>query len=211
MIGYGNPNRTYLQYLSQTTYLDSLLPELNSYPYADNNSQEAIDEINVLINATNELSSNAELEKRYFLYDEKFEDYIINVLSNKGIPYEDVSNIVKDLHNDIVPIITKLKYNYQRIRPLQLSFMYQMGLYPYQCKNCDSPSYPSGHSLQSRIYCEVLGNKYPKYYKQLMELANDISKSRIYLGVHYPSDCTFANYVSDVILNHPEFKRKYKL
>lgn len=211
MLGYGNPNRKYLQYLNETSYLDSLLPELSSYPYPDNNSQEAIDEINVLINATNELSSNQQIEKRYLLYDDKFEDYIINVLSNKGIPFEDVSNIVKDLHNDIVPIITKLKYNYQRIRPLQLSFMYQMGLYPYQCKKCDSPSYPSGHSLQSKIYCEVLGNKYPKYYKQLIELANDISNSRIYLGVHYPSDCTFANYVGDVILNHPEFKRKYKL
>jgi len=211
MLGYGNPNRKYLQYLNEKNYLDSLLPELNSYPYPDNNSQEAIDEINVLINSTNELSSNTEIKKRYFLYDEKFEEYIINVLSNKGIPYEDVSNIVKDLHNDIVPIITKLKYNYQRVRPLQLSFLFQMSLYPYQCKNCDTPSYPSGHALQSKIYCEVLGNKYPKYYNQLMELANDISKSRIYLGVHYPSDCTFANYVGNVILNHPEFKRKYKL
>lgn len=211
MLGYGNPNRKYLQYLNEASYLDSLLPELNSYPYPDVNSQEAIDEINLLINATNELSSNQQIEKSYILYDEKFEDYIINVLSNKGIPYEDLSKIVKDLHNDIVPIITKLKYNYQRIRPLQLSYMYQMALYPYQCKNCDTPSYPSGHSIQSKIYCEVLGNKYPKYYKQLIELANDISKSRIYLGVHYPSDCTFANYVGDVILNHPEFKRKYKL
>lgn len=211
MFGYGNPNRSYLKYLSEKTYLDSLLPELTSYPFPDNNSQEAIDEVNTLIKATNELSSNEELEKRYKLYDEKFEDYIINVLSNKGIPYEDVKAIVKDLHNDIVPIITKLKYQYQRVRPLQLSYIFEMGLYPYQCKFCDSPSYPSGHALQSRIYCEVLGNRYPKYYNQLMQLAADISNSRIYLGVHYPSDCTFANYVADVILNHPEFKRKFKL
>lgn len=211
MLGYGNPNRKYLEYLQEKNYLDSLLPELSSYPYPDNNSQEAIDEVNTLIKATNELSGSEELQKRYFLYDESFEDYIISVLSNKGIPKEDVSAIVKDLHNDVVPIITKLKYHYQRVRPMQLSYIFGMSLYPYQTKTGDSPSYPSGHALQSRIYCEVLGNKYPKYYKQLMELAADISMSRVYLGVHYPSDCNFSNYIADVILNHPEFKKKYKL
>jgi hypothetical protein len=45
----------------------------------------------------------------------------------------------------------------------------------------------------------------------LKELADDISVSRLYMGVHYPSDTEFANYVVDVVLSHPDFRKKYKL
>jgi hypothetical protein len=57
----------------------------------------------------------------------------------------------------------------------------------------------------------VLGNKYPKYWRPLQDLADDIIKSRIYLGLHYQSDCDFAHYMADSVLNHPDFKKKYKL
>ena len=209
---YGNPNRTLLPFLNTDSYLDSLLPELCSYPYPDVNSQEAVDEINELIKLTNQIADNEEAKKRFLLYDEDFETYLINVMVNTGAASkEEVEGLVKDLHADIIPIIVKLKYFYQRIRPTQLALMFQMSMYPFKSSTADTPSYPSGHSIQSKIYCEVLGNKYPKFYKQLKALSDNISDSRLYLGVHYPSDATFSMYVCDVILAHPEFKKKYKL
>jgi hypothetical protein len=211
MLAYGNPNRTYLPYLKKETILDSLLSELYSYTYPDNNSQEVIDEINQLIELTGSIEDNEEAKNRFKIYDENFQSYIISALANTGIPKEDIENLVKEIHDDITPLIVKLKYNFQRIRPVQLAYMLSMRLYPYQCKSVDSPSYPSGHTLQSKVYCEVLGNRYPKYYRQLQELAKDISDSRMYLGVHYSSDCEFAIYTADLILKHPEFKRKYRL
>jgi hypothetical protein len=211
MLTYGNPSRNYLQYLKVDTFLDSLLSELASYPFPNNNGQDVIDEINQLINYTNTLSSDEALQKRYKLYDTKFEDYFVNVLANVGADRQEVGDTIKQIHDDVVPLIVKLKYHYQRVRPYQLSHILSMRLYPFESQTSMTPSYPSGHSIQSKLYADVLGNKYPKYYKQLQALAADISESRLAMGIHFPSDILFSEYVSEVALNHPEFKKKYRL
>lgn len=211
MLSYGNPSRNLLPYLKTESYLDSLLGELASYPYPNNNGQDVIDEINQLINYTNTLSSDESLEKRYKIYDDDFENYFINVLSNVGIDRNELTDTIRQIHADIIPLIIKLKYHYQRVRPYQLSHILSMRLYPYKSETSHTPSYPSGHSIQSKIYADVLGNKYPKYYKQLQSLSEDIAKSRLAMGLHYPSDIIFGEYVSELIVNHPEFKKKYRL
>jgi hypothetical protein len=213
MLTYGNPSRNYLPYLKSESYLDSLLPELASYPFPSNNGQDVIDEINQLINYTNTLSSDEVVQKRYKLYDTKFEEYIVNVLANVGLDRKEVSNTIQQIHDDVVPLIIKLKYHYQRVRPYQLSHILSMRLYPFEseAQTTNTPSYPSGHAVQSILYAEVLGNKYPKFYKQLQALAADISESRLAMGIHYPSDVIFAEYVTELCLNHPEFKKKYRL
>ncbi len=182
MLPFGNPIRSVLPYFKRETFLDSLIPELSNYPYPDNNSQEVIDEVNKLIQFTNATSENKEAQSRFEIYDENFEEYIIDVLVYKGIAdRKEVEGLIRDLHEDILPLLVKIKYNYQRIRPIQLSYLLEMKLYPFASKSNDTPSYPSGHTYQSKIYCEVLGNKYPKYYKQLQELAQDITVSRLYI------------------------------
>jgi hypothetical protein len=211
MLTYGNPSRNFLPYLKIESYLDSLLGELASYPFPSNNGQDVIDEINQLINYTNTLSSEEVLQKRYKLYDNDFENYFVNVLSNMGIDRQEISDIIRQVHDDILPLLVKLKYHYQRVRPYQLSHILSMRLYPFESSRANSPSYPSGHSIQSKLYAQVLGNKYPKYYKQLQELANDIGESRLAMGLHYPSDIIFGEYVCELVLNHPDFKKKYKL
>jgi hypothetical protein len=211
MLTYGNANRTLLPYLKQETFLDTLLNELYSYPYPDNNGQEAIDEINQLIHLTNSISDKPDQINRYKIYDENFVGYLIKVLVNNGANEEELNNTLDSLHNDINPIIVKLKYYYQRIRPTQLANMLQMSMYPYDSISSNTPSYPSGHTITSKVYCTVLGNFYPKFYKQLMELSQDVSNSRLYMGLHYSSDANFGIFVSDCILNHPDFKKKYKL
>lgn len=211
MLSYGNPSRNLLPALKTDTYLDSLLAELASYAFPNNNGQEVIDEINQLINYTNTLSSDEDLQKRYKIYDAHFEEYIINVLSNVGIDRQEVKNLIQSIHDDITPFILKLKYHYQRVRPYQLSHILSMRLYTYESETANSPSYPSGHAIQSKVYADVLGNIYPKYNKNLQDLATDIIDSRMAMGLHYPSDCEFGLYVADAIVNHPEFKKKYRL
>lgn len=211
MFTYGNPSRNFLPYLKTESYLDSLLPELASYPFFSNDGQEVIDEINQLINYTNTLSSDDVLQKRYKLYDKNFEEYFINSLSNVGVDRQEVTELIKQVHDEIVPLIVKLKYHYQRVRPNQLSHNLSMRLYPFESSTIDSPSYPSGHSVQAKLYADVLGNKYPKYYRQLKALSNDIAESRLSMGLHYPSDILFGEYVCELVLNHPEFKKKYRL
>ena len=211
MFTYGNPSRNFLPYLKTDSYLDSLLGELASYPFPSTEGQDVIDEINQLINYTNTLDSDEVLQKRYKLYDTNFEGYFINVLANVGIDRQEVTDTIKQIHDDVMPFLIKLKYHFQRLRPYQLSHNLNMRLYVFESETADTPSYPSGHTIQSKLYADVLGNKYPRYYKQLQGLAADIAESRLSMGLHYPSDVLFSEYVAEVCLNHPEFKKKYRL
>ena len=210
MLAYGNPNRTLLPYLNQESYLDSLLDELKGYDYPDNNSQFVIDEINDLITKTNSVTDNAEVQEAFKIYDTGFEKYIADTFSTVGVE-EDILAILMEIRKDITPLIVKLKYHYQRVRPNQLACMLKMPLYVYKSLSADTPSYPSGHALQAKLYCEVLGNRYPEYYKKLQDLAQNIADSRLYMGVHYPSDCEFALYIAETVLKNADFKRKYQL
>lgn len=208
---FGNPNRTHLVYLKTENYLDSLLPELSSFPPPENDSQKAYQEIHQIIEYTSFLEKDEKLRRRYELYDNDFEKYIVERLVNAGANKEEVEQIVIEIHKDIVPLLVKVKYAYNRVRPYQLSFFKGLKLYPFKSYVADSPAYPSGHAYQAKIYAEVLGNMYPKFYNALNELANDISWSRLYLGVHYPTDMEYALYSAEVVLKHPEFRKKYKL
>jgi hypothetical protein len=208
---FGNPNRRLYLFLKQESYLDSLLTELESYPPPSNDSPEIQNEIHELINFVNGISFDTEFQKQLKVYDDNFEEYIIKALSSQGINEAEVRKAVNEMHDDIIPLIVKLKFSYKRIRPSTLAAYYDLPLYAFESKTADSPAYPSGHTIQSIVYCEVLGNKYPKYYKALMEVAKDITLSRLYMGLHYASDCDFAGYVAEVILKHPEFRKKYKL
>jgi hypothetical protein len=208
---FGNPNRSRLAYLKTENYLDSLLPELSSFPPPENDSEETYQEIHQVIEYTSFLEKDEQLRRRYELYDGDFESYILERLVNEGLDKDEVKKIMTEMHDDIMPLVIKLKFTYNRVRPYQLSFFKGFKLYPFMSKTADSPAYPSGHAYQARIFAEVLGNKYPKFYKALNDLANDIAWSRLYLGVHYPSDNAFALYAADVVLKHPDFRKKYKL
>ena len=211
ILSFGNPNREFLRYLKEETYLDSLLPELKNYNPPAYDSPQAEQEINELVQLSDKLQTDASVENRYRYYDDNFDKYIVSVLTNAGVPKTDVEQLIKQLHDDITPLLMKLKYHYQRVRPTQLAFYYNLPLYPYISVTASTPSYPSGHCFQAKIYCEVLGNMYPKYYQSLQQLSEDICVSRLYLGVHYPSDTEFGKYCADLVLNHPDFKKKYKL
>lgn len=209
---YGNPDRSNKQYLQKESYLDGLLPELTNYSFPPNDSEATKEELLELVSVTNTLSENTELQRRFEIYDTSFDIFMTQSLSDKGgIPEEDIRELIKEVKEDTKPLLIKLKYHYQRPRPFQVSLLRGIELVPYSSYAANSPSYPSGHAFQSRVYAEVLGNKYPQFHKALHDLATDIMWSRIYMGVHYASDCRFADYVAQVVCAHPDFRKKYKL
>ena len=96
---------------------------------------------------------------------------------------EDKNNYM-DFMKDINYYAMTLKMKYQRPRPHQISDKIKTT----KTKTDDTPAFPSGHSMLAHGLERVLGKKYPDKKKELKEMADRISLSRIQMGSHYPSD-----------------------
>ena len=90
----------------------------------------------------------------------------------------------EDLIEDINYYAMTLKMKYQRPRPYEISNRIKST----KTKTDDTPSFPSGHSMAAHGLERALGKKYPDKKKELKEMADRISLSRIQMGSHYPSD-----------------------
>lgn len=81
-------------------------------------------------------------------------------------------------------ITTALKYTVNRNRPFET--------YPDIIKKADagSPSFPSGHTSGAFATATALSLSYPEWYviAPSFAYAGTVAYSRMYLGVHYPSD-----------------------
>ena len=72
-----------------------------------------------------------------------------------------------------------------------------------------SPSYPSGHSLESFVICDVLAYHFPKNKEIFDAIKRRVAISRIIIGAHYPSDNDFSRIISEEIKSHPKMQEIY--
>lgn len=211
-VKYGNPNIVQQELLTQETYLDVLLGEILKYPPPSLIS-DIKDELEKVANSITVLSKNEEAERRYLIWDKSFVQYF----KTKLVSSEDkenqikISQTVEGIIKDTLPLLLKIKYHFNRPRPSQLAVYFKIPLYKYPSLSDTSPSYISGHVFQSHIICEVLGNYYPQNYRLFKQIASDIAYSRLYLGLHYPSDIEMAQFSAKKVLQNKEFMLKYKL
>jgi membrane-associated phospholipid phosphatase len=77
----------------------------------------------------------------------------------------------------------KVKYTYWTARPYQVI----PGFKSY-IKTPPFPSYPSGHSTQSGAASEVLAYLFPQHAPKFRSMAEEAAISRLYGGIHFPSD-----------------------
>ena len=130
--------------------------------------------------------------------------------SPDGIPGEDVAEYYKRrAEGEIGLIITSLKLHYNRPRPFQVAFYTEQNLHPYDSVSAQSPSYPSGHAMQSFLLCNIIAYHYEEKKDQLLKIAKQIADSRIIMGVHYPSDNAFGIQVVKELMLKEDIKSKY--
>lgn len=211
-IKYGNPNLVQRELLKQESYLDQLLGEIVKYPPPSVIS-DIKDELEAVTKAVSLTANNEQAERRYLVWDKSFIQYF----KTKLVEQDDKENLqkinetVEGIIKDTIPLLLKIKFHFNRPRPSQLAVYFNIPLYQYPSLSDASPSYISGHVFQSHIICEVLGNYYPQNYNTFKQIASDIAYSRIYLGLHYPSDIEMAQYSAKKVLANREFMLKYRL
>ena len=120
-----------------------------------------------------------------------------------GIERNDLEDFIKLTDG----IIYRLKYHYQRPRPLQLAYFYNLKLYPIIATNANSPSYPGGHAFDSYRIAYLLAKKHPEKAMELLQIADAVSLSRIKGGVHYPSDNIISNQMAKELVSHGFFDK----
>jgi hypothetical protein len=97
-----------------------------------------------------------------------------------------VRNFLREVKRQIDTITLKLKYEYNRFRPVKIAEMNGEKFTPLT--SVDTPAFPSNHAVSGIVIAEILKMYYPQVSKELDEIANRNADSRVELGVHFPSD-----------------------
>jgi hypothetical protein len=210
-LSYGNVSREDLPFLNEQTFLDVLFSEFTSYSFPKNSSNTVKEELNDLVEYTNELLTDEQSLGRFQRYDSDLSGCFVNFLMKYRVKKDDAISLVSALNRDCLPLLMKLKFYFQRVRPYQLAYYYKLKLLPFVSYSASSPAYPSGHALQSEIFAKVVGDKYPSLFKIVNAFAKDIQMSRLFMGLHYQSDIDFSLAIADKIYENKEFKLKYQL
>lgn len=208
-IQFGNPSAEDVIQIRKVNYLDKLLPELMKDTFAPpkNSSRATMEELNVLT----QYAERVEAKGRKEIFDASLVPAIEDLFVRNGANPEFIKTTTTSVVADILPLITKLKFKHQRPRPQQLAHYYELKFYPHFSYFSSSPAYPSGHTCIAAVLCEVLGNLYPEAWQIMRDFVKEVAESRLYLGVHYPSDNEFSYKMKEIILKNPEFKQKYNL
>lgn len=208
---YGNPTQTDAAALRLQNYLDPLFEELRPTPCPRNDSLLVREELNMLREYMSMTESDQVIKQRYRKYDIGGMDYLRRVMIEAGAPEDDINRIIWGIVNDSYPLLVKLKMHYQRPRPFQLARVYRLTLFPYNSARANSPAYPSALTTQAALVTQVLTHRYPELAESLDVYKRDYALSRLYLGLHYPTDNDYAWVIADRILEDKEFKQRYGL
>ena len=123
------------------------------------------------------------LNKKFVKDNDNIESAFAKTAKDNNVKDYDKS-IAADFIKKSAPIILDLKKYHNRPRPYELD----KSLAHFKMKSMETPSYPSGHSVQGTLIAKVLGKKYPKAKSAFAKTGKNISYSRRVARAHYKSD-----------------------
>jgi len=162
-----------------------------------NSSFEVAKELEFLQELRAQHPNPTELEEKY---DDDFLWAVKKMIKDAGYEWN------KDFFNRILDeagsIAIRLKYKYNRPRPYQVAAAKCILLAADESDTAKTPSFPSGHALQSTLVAMVVGKLYPELSQSALELAEDVMLSRMVGGHHFPSDIQYGKEIGQWLFMH---------
>tara|TARA_B100000925_G_scaffold177715_1_gene134068 strand:- start:1657 stop:2520 length:864 start_codon:yes stop_codon:yes gene_type:complete len=137
---------------------------------------------------------------------------VLDEVENNDLDDETQNDLDKNNHKMMLDIVDEDIDNWERfiedvdIHTIKLKMKYgRQRPYEYSDKiksitdTDDSPSFPSGHAIEAYALAEVLGERYPDKKEELDKMAAKISRSRVQMGNHFPSDIEVGEKVGKMI------------
>ena len=173
------------------------MPNIISFDYKTIlNASKTLKELKIVADATFN-RSDAEVEKMYDI-DQDLDAPFINLLSKYNLEYpQEYINMFYDV---VQPVLMNIKGYWNRPRPFQLAKLLNIPISPIITTTVHTPSYPSGHTMYSRLVANILKQTYPKIENRILDnIVYDTAKARVIQGAHFPSDneasIFFSNYL----------------
>ena len=204
-ISYGNPSGGY-SVLTNTEHPTDYFTRQNlTNPFPANSSEETVSEL-VLINKLMS-KANKELTKEARGIDTHLDKWLISKYEALGLTFN--KKLWDKMVEYVEPIIIKLKFFYNRPRPYQLGYYYDIDIYPFPSFSAFTPAYPSGHTLQAKLINDIHIFYFPPFKEDLEILTKVVAKSRLVMGVHYPSDNQFSYELGEDLKKDEKFREQF--
>jgi hypothetical protein len=129
--------------------------------------------------------------------DEDIVGLFERVLLSKGITIN--TSYYDKVVTSIKPTIKELKQYYGRERPTVTAAEHGIEFLSDDLDTIDSPSYPSGHTIQAHVVAGLLSDLHPELNEEITATADIISASRIDRGVHFPTDIVYGKLIAEIL------------
>ena len=125
-------------------------------------------------------------KKEYKNCDQDATYYIKEYLRKNNLQFDE--SVIEYIEDQCIPIIRHYKNFFNRPRPYQVAAFYNKELRRFKTGTSNTPSYPSGHTVQPLVVALHYAKKYPEHKQQLEQAANICGYGRVLAGLHYPTD-----------------------
>jgi len=194
-------NLSYNQNLQANKLIKSYLPIIKKYTsqnYIFPDDETSVRELEYLkTQFTPDILQNK--GHRHLAQDFELFDYLKEANKQMGLNDEVFDKLEPILYKVINPIVLHLKRYWNRARPYQYAFAYNKDFHPLPSIAGNSPSYPSGHTMQAETWAYIMKDNYPELSERIDLIKEDISQARINMGVHFPSDIQFGKKIIEFL------------
>ena len=144
--------------------------------------------------------SEAEIERIYSI-DRDLDAPFIKLLSKYKLEYP--QEYIDTFYNVVEPVLMNIKHYWNRPRPVQLAKLFNIQIDPIVTTTVHTPSYPSGHTMYSRLVANILKHHYPQIENKILDnIVYDTARARVMMGVHFPSDNQASIFLSNYLFKN---------